>query len=336
MRGKRLNRLIQVISLLRGPGSWNARNLAEHFGTSRRNIYRDLAVLELAGVPYFFDPDFGEGGGYRIRPEWFFPPVGLTDQECLDLAVMTRVAEGRCIPLLDQVCEVRDKLLGTLPPKQQDLIRAAGELFEILNVGMAEHGHARKVMIVLQNALLTRRQINGTYYSPHEKRTVEVNLQPCRVFLCGQAWYLAAHDVEDDKTKLYRVARFKKIELTDQPIDIEPEFSLREMLGNAWTVYRGERDYHVEIEFDPEIAELVAETSWHHTQRLEWRDDGALIFRSTVSGLDEIKNWMMQWGPHARVLKPKELAQEIRGLAEAIVGVYAMDGTQRESMSLSD
>jgi len=51
MRGRRLQRLLQVIALLRGPSSWNARRLAEHFNASRRNIYRDLAILELSGVP---------------------------------------------------------------------------------------------------------------------------------------------------------------------------------------------------------------------------------------------------------------------------------------------
>ena len=69
MRGKRLARILRYISLFKGPTSWNARRLAEHFGTSSRNVYRDLALLELAGVPYYYDPDFGEGGGYRIRPE---------------------------------------------------------------------------------------------------------------------------------------------------------------------------------------------------------------------------------------------------------------------------
>ena len=324
MRGKRLNRLLQLIPLLRGPTSWNARRLAEHFQTSRRNIYRDLAILELAGVPYFFDPEFGEGGGYRIRPEWWFPNVGLTEQECLDLAVMTRVAETKSIPLLDQVCEVRDKLLGTLPAKQQDLIRSASDLFEILSIGLADHRHARQVMLTLQSALLKGRQIAGTYHTPHQKRPVRVQLQPRRVFLCGHAWYLAAHDNKDGATKLYRVARFKDIKMLDRAISIDSTFSLREFLGNAWTVHRGDRDWHVEIVFSAEVAALVEESRWHHTQELELRKDGSLIFRATVSGLEEIKYWVLGWGPRARVLKPKELAEEIRRLAESTVCSYTV------------
>lgn len=316
VRGKRLNRLLQIIALLRGPTSWNARRLAEHFQTTRRNVYRDLAVLELAGVPYYYDPEFGEGGGYRIRPEWWFPKVGLNEQECVDLAVLTQVAETSSVPLLESASEVRDKLLGTLPTKQQDLIRAASELFDILHLGVAEHTHARPIMLTLQHALLQERQLKATYKSPHEKETKQLDLQPRRVFLCRQAWYIAAYDNADRQTKLFRLARFHDLELTSQPITVDRNFSLREFLGNAWTVYRGERDWPIEIEFTPEASEIVAETNWHHTQAIEFCDDGSAIFRATVSGLEEIQWWVLGFGPRAKVRKPKELAERVGQLAK--------------------
>lgn len=322
MRGIRLHRLIQVLALLRGPSSWNARRLAEHFQTSRRNIYRDMAILELAGVPFFYDPDYGQGGGYRIRESFFFPAVGLSDQECLDLAVMTKAAETKSIPLLESMSEVRDKVLQTLPAKQQDLIAEASEMFDVLGVGLADHGHCRTVMLALQRAMLAKLQVDGTYLSPHQKKPVRVQLQPRRVFLAGPAWYLAAHDNHDDQTKLYRLARFKRLDATDRASSIDPTFSLRDHLGNAWVCYRGQRDFHLEIRFNADAAPLVAETRWHHTQEIEAKRDGSCLFRATVSGLDEVKYWVLQWGPRATVLKPRELADEVRRLAEQTAKNY--------------
>ena len=326
MRGIRLHRLLRVLALLRGPSSWNARRLAEHFQTSRRNVHRDLAVLELAGVPFYYDPDFGQGGGYRIRESFFFPQVGLSDQECLDLAVMTRAAETNSIPLLGSMCEVRDKILQTLPASQQSLISEASELFDVLGVGLADHSKARKVMLAVQKAMLAKKQIEGLYESPHRKRPARVQIQPLRVFLAGQAWYLAAYDNADKATRLYRIARFKEIKLLDRPLISRPHLSIRELIGNAWVVYRGDRDWHIEIVFSGEAAPLVAETHWHHTQEIEPRKDGSLVFRATVSGLEEVKWWVLNWGPRARVIKPKELADEVRRLAEATVRNYVAPG----------
>ena len=327
VRGQRLARLLKLIALLRGPTCWHARKLAEHFGTSRRNVHRDLSVLRLAGVPVFRDAEFGETGSYRISREWYFPHVGLTDEECVNLSVLTRAAETESIPLLTGACEVRDKLLSTLPAKQQDLIRDAAELFEVLSLGMANHAHCTKIMVNIQAALLQRRKIQAVYRSPQGKKTKPVKLQPRRVFLTRQSWYLAAYDEVARKDKLYRLPRFQEVRLLTEPMNVPTDWSLQDMLGHAWGVMKGERDFHVELLFDAWAAELVGEVRWHQTQELIPQKDGKLIFRATVAGLDELRWWVLGWGPHVVVQKPKELAKEIQTLARDTLRNYE-DGGQ--------
>jgi len=154
------------------------------------------------------------------------------------------------------------------------------------------------------------------------KQLLRVSLQPKRCFLAGQAWYLVAHDNKDSETKLFRLAKFQELQLLEKLVTVNMNCSLRELLGNAWTVHRGDRDWHVEIWFAPEAADLVAETRWHHTQEIERQKDGSVIFRAVISGLDEIKWWVPGWGPRAKVLKPKELAEEVCSLANGIIDRY--------------
>ena len=331
-RGMRLHRLLKLLALLRGPSAWTTRRLGEHFEMSPRNVSRDIEVLRLAGVPIYFDSEFGEHGGYRVRPGFYFPAIGLDDNECLDLAVLARAAESRSIPLLEGACSVRDKILSTLPAKKQDLVCAASELFDVLSFGLADHSHCRGVMVQLQNALLANQQLSGTYRSPHQNKTVKVSLQPRRLFLGGgPAWYLAAIDNDDDVTKLYRVARFKSASVSKKTNTVDPNFSIREFLGNAWGVMKGDRDWHIEIEFDREAAPLVEEVQWHHTQELERRRGGKLIFRATVSGLDEVQWWVLQWGPRAVVRKPVELCQIVSELGAAVAQRYRKSRSTRRS-----
>jgi predicted DNA-binding transcriptional regulator YafY len=329
VRGGRIARLFQLIALLKGPSSWNGRRLAEHFRTTRRNIQRDVQVLRMAGVPVIRDEEFGEGGSYRIRSDFFLPKANLTDQECLDLSVMARIAETRSLPLLQQAAQVRDKILQVLPAQQQDIIRDASMLFEVMSLGMADHSRCAKVMTEIQKALLTSRQIEAVYASPRQKRSKKIQLQPRRVFLAGQSWYLAAYDNDQARTKLYRLPRFHSVKVLEKPIALQDDWSLKEELGHAWTVFRGERDYHIEIDFNPDAAELVREVKWHPTQELFELPDGWVRFRATVSGLDEIKYWLLSWGPRAVVRKPVELIDEIRQLAEDIAQLYPNRTNQR-------
>ncbi len=277
----------------------------------------------MAGVPVYRDVEFGESGGsYRIAREWYFPMTRLTDEECLDLCVATKVAEGEHIPLLKSMSEVRDKLLSVLPAAQQDLIRDANELFEILSLGLADHAHCSRIMVDLQRALLTRKKVEVTYRSPHAKRSRKLKLSVRRLFLARSSWYAAAFDEAERKDKLFRLPRFQSVKVLAESAVVSPDWSLTEMLGRAWGVMKGERDEFVEIIFDAEAAELVAEHRWHETQRLLPQKDGRLIFRATVAGLSEIRWWVLGWGPHAVVTKPKALADEIQQLAARTLANY--------------
>jgi len=203
MHGQRLSRLIRIITLLRGAKSWNAPRLAEYLETSRRNVHRDLELLELAGVPYYYDPDFGEGGGYRIRSDWLFPTVQLSQQECIDLAVLAGGARtGHGIPLLDAAGEVRDKILAGVPARHRETMRAANQLFDVLGLQYADHSRCRDIMAAFQQALLARRQLEGIYRSPAQPESLKVSLQPRRVFLAGNCWYAVCFDNSSHQTKL--------------------------------------------------------------------------------------------------------------------------------------
>lgn len=337
VRGSRLSRLLRLISLLRGPSAWTGRTLADHFGTSRRNVQRDIAVLRLAGVPVIRDEECGVYGSYRIQKGWYFPHIPLSDQECLDLSVLARTVEGQGLQLLDSVISVRDKILDTLPPKQQDIVRDASALFDVLSTGMINQAHCSKVMTCIQKALLTGHQIDGHYQTPHGRKSKLLSLQPRRVFLAGGhgCWYLAAYDNTDRTTKLYRLARFVSVQVTKKPITVHAEWSLKEMIGNAWSVYRGDCEFHLEIEFDAETGELVEEVRWHATQEIERLKDGRVLFRATVSGLEEVRYWVLGFGPRAKVLKPRQLAVEIQQLCRATLAHYQDDkpAIQKEKKS---
>jgi len=57
-----------LITLIQG-SKVQCKSLAELCETSERNIYRDLEMLQGAGVPVSFDPD---SGGYAIRRDSSF------------------------------------------------------------------------------------------------------------------------------------------------------------------------------------------------------------------------------------------------------------------------
>ena len=85
---------------------------------------------------------------------------------------------------------------------------------------------------------------------------------------------------------------------------------------------RGSDRHAVELWFSPEFAETIADTHWHSTQRIDWQDDGSILFHCEVDGLDEIVWWILGMGPHCVVRKPKALVQRVRALTEQAAALY--------------
>ena len=69
--------------------------------------------------------------------------------------------------------------------------------------------------------------------------------------------------------------------------------------------------------------DLAGRTLRLETGRVAKQADGSVLFRATVSGLEEVRFWVLQWGPGAKVRRPPELIDEIRRMAQAVNDCYA-------------
>src|ERR1700733_9899003 len=76
----RLARVMRTLQLLLSRGRWRARDIAAEQECSERTIYRDMQVLELAGIPVEFDQ---EDRCYRVRQDFRFPSLTVTEEEAL-------------------------------------------------------------------------------------------------------------------------------------------------------------------------------------------------------------------------------------------------------------
>jgi predicted DNA-binding transcriptional regulator YafY len=65
------------------------------------------------------------------------------------------------------------------------------------------------------------------------------------------------------------------------------------------------------------------ETTWHSLQQTERTPDGGMIWRSTVSGVIEIRLWILSWGEDAEVLEPPELRAQVRDILGRAASQYA-------------
>jgi predicted DNA-binding transcriptional regulator YafY len=305
----RFARILRLLELIQGNGRWNARALAREFECTEQTIYRFLRVLEYAGVPFYFDR---ENQCYRVSEQLRFPVLNLTPDELVGQAVATAATKAPGLDVGTGAAATSRKLAATLSSEGREILQDAERLIQVLGLQLADHSRHRDVIRTVQSALLQRRQLTGRYRSPYDSKAITFRLQPYRLCLVKNAWYVIGKADKFPDIRTFRIARFKSLRLLDAPADVPEDFGLQGYFGNAWAVYRGEQRFEVVLRFSSESAPIVVETLWHHTQKLQKQPEGSASLSFSVDGLEEILNWILGWTGHVTVLQPTELREMYR------------------------
>src|SRR6201986_4462622 len=107
----RADRLVSLALLLQARGRMSARCLAAELEVSVRTVYRDIAALNLAGVPVVTES--GPGGGGWLLDGYRFPLRGLSGDEAEALLVLGVPAVVAELGLADALAAAQQKIRVT-------------------------------------------------------------------------------------------------------------------------------------------------------------------------------------------------------------------------------
>ena len=317
-----LHRLLRIVTLIQRRPDWTPDSLAAELEVTKRTIFRDVEKLRLVGVPVEFDKG---RGGYILEAQAFLQPLQLTPEEALALTAMCEhVARADQIPFLRPAVRALEKIRAQLPAQiERELTDATEHLVIQTAPSAAPEGYA-DVYERIQAAIAARTALECDYESPRRsgKKPETFIFEPYALFYGVRAWYAIGRHGKHDQIRCLKLKRFGAMRPLPQRYHIPEGFSVREHLRNAWAMIPGPSDSEVELHMAPEIAETLADTRWHATQRIQENEDGSATFRYTVSGLDEIVWWVLSLGPSCRVVKPKRLADKVKELADKTAAHY--------------
>src|SRR5688572_8983361 len=112
-------RLLELLSLLQSRPHWNATELAGRLGVTQRTVRRDMTRLRDLGYPVVAAS--GITGGYQLGAGAALPPLLLTDDEAVAVAVGLRAAAtGGLAGYEEAAVAALAKLEQVLPARLRD------------------------------------------------------------------------------------------------------------------------------------------------------------------------------------------------------------------------
>ncbi|MFN8093815.1 MAG: YafY family protein [Vicinamibacteria bacterium] len=212
---RRADRLFLIIHTLRGRKSTTtARRLADVLGVSPRTVYRDVADLQLAGVPI----EGAAGVGYALRRGADVPPLMFTREELEALVVGARLTEafaGR--RLAEAARHALTKIEAVLP----DELKRRRERSRIIAPPVRSRAVVRARLDLLHEAIDERRVVRLVYAPPdQEARAREV--EPLSLAFWGGVWTLGAWCRLRQAFRNFRVDRIVEQEATGESFPDDP------------------------------------------------------------------------------------------------------------------
>jgi len=298
-----------LLLLSRSKLGLTAQEIGAEIKVSRSTFYRELGILQSAGVPIEV-----RAGRYRFLKASELPSLGLSSLQLasLQLARLQLAPLGGTL-LLQEL----DRFLAALkPPKKASAARQTA--FEFLEP--RKPAPEPKVVRAIEKARASRRRA-CIEYRDRAGAYSRIHIEPLVVSVAEADPYVRAFCVERGDVRTYKLSRIQRAEVTRERATHRPEGPAFRFDG-AVKVWSGEPST-IKVRLDVDVAGLARE--YPLPQQTEHPNpDGSVTIRATVTGLVEIRSRILAWGAAAEVLEPEELREAMR--AELAGALRKYDG----------
>jgi predicted DNA-binding transcriptional regulator YafY len=115
---------------------------------------------------------------------------------------------------------------------------------------------------------------------------------------------------------VFALDRMTEIEASEtERYELPDEFAVNEWLHGDFGVARAPRTVKLLVEFDARVADAVRARRVHPSQKVAVAHDGrvraSFVLPDCASMADRVRSWLLGFGAAARVLEPRELAEDI-------------------------
>jgi predicted DNA-binding transcriptional regulator YafY len=315
-----LARMLKIHEQLQRDRAPTCTSLAHDLEVSVKTVQRDIDFMrDQLRMPVEYDAG---RRGYRYTQEvTAFPTVNVSEGEIVSLLVAQKALEQyRGTPfeklLESSFAKLCGALSGHISFHQADILQT----FSFRTVGAAKVEVA--TFETLAHAIREHRVLTIQYRKASAEQAEERRLEPLHLTNIEGLWYLIARDVAKAALRTFALTRIVGSRVERTRFTPPEDFSVEQYLAGAFGAFAGPDQLKVRIRFDRFAAAFIRERDWHPSQKITARADGGLEISFQVGRLEEVENWVLSWGAHARVLAPKILAVRIQAVAAQMVAAY--------------
>ena len=201
------SRVLALLNLLQTHRHWPGPELAARLAVTDRTLRRDVERLRDLG--YRVESVPGAGGGYRLEAGAALPPLLLTDDEAVTMAIGLRLAASKGLEdgehtTLTALAKLEQVLPAALR-RQVNALAATVESTQLPGVGVSP-----EILGELALACRDRERIRFSYVDGRGAES-QRSVEPHSLVSGGRNWFLVAWDRDRGDWRTFRVDRLSRV-----------------------------------------------------------------------------------------------------------------------------
>jgi predicted DNA-binding transcriptional regulator YafY len=305
------SRLLELLGLLQSRPVLTGPELVARLNVTDRTLRKDVARLRDLGYPV--DSVRGPGGGYRLGSSGQLPPLLLTDDEAVAVAVGLSFLSA--VPgLADAGESAQGKLERTLPGALRRRVAAITASLEVGPVDTATNAATPVVdpgqLSRVATAITAREGIRFSYRDEDRARS----LDPYRLVNWQQRWYVVGRIRPSGEWRVYRADLMHLRSSSATRFNAQPlkggdyaALVLRAVASTGWIV-------HARIEVDAPAEQVLARIN-PAVGVVEALDEERSVLVTGADTLETVAVYIGMLGLDFHVNEPPELVDHVRRLA---------------------
>ncbi|CAN5368275.1 YafY family protein [soil metagenome] len=197
------SRVLALLNLLQTHRHWSGTELSERLEVTPRTLRRDVEKLRELG--YRVESLPGAGGGYRLEAGAALPPLLLTDDEAVTMAIGLRVAATQGLSDgVQTTLTALAKLEQVLPAALRERVNALAAA--VTSPQPQQEGVSPEILGQLALACRDHERIRFHYTAGDGVESDRV-VEPHSLVPAGRNWFLVCWDVRREDWRTFRVDR---------------------------------------------------------------------------------------------------------------------------------
>ncbi|GAA1928257.1 YafY family protein [Microbacterium aoyamense] len=284
-------RALSLLNLLQTHRHWPGTELAVRLGVTERTVRRDVERLRDLG--YRIESSPGAAGGYRLEAGSAVPPLLLTDEEAVAMAIGLRVAASqRLVSGPETTITALAKLEQVLPAPLRRRVNALAETVQPSGINA---GAPVDSEILGELALACRDHERVRFvYTAASGEVTRRRVEPHALAPADRHWYLLCWDLEKDDWRTFRVDRLADVEHTRVLFEPKPltaeEIEEFVFVARSWVRTAVEADAVMELPLEvmrENFGQWAQGATAEDATHTRWPVGGS-DFRETMYGLSWI------------------------------------------------